>query len=115
MSDIKIPSGSVEGQAIEAAETVRESVESTSETSEAARASGVGTDSVEQIAADVAAGRIGRPEAVERMLADVLGSEIVKSAPEALRQELESVLKTMLEDDPYLQSLAAAIGPHEIE
>ena len=115
MGDIKIPSGSVEGQAIEAAETVRESVESATESSETARTTGVDTDSVEQIAADVAAGKIGRPEAVERILADVFGSEMVKNAPAGLKEELETVLQTMLEDDPHLQSLVAAIGPHEIE
>ena len=115
MSDIKIPSGPVEGQVVEAAETVRESIESTAETGETARASGVSRDSVEEIAADVAAGKIGRAEAVDRILADVLGSEMVERAPEALRQELETVLQTILEDDTYLRSLAASIGPHEIE
>ena len=68
-------------------------------------------DAVGRIAEQVAAGEIGRDEAVDLLLEQVLDSKMVEAAPSELRAELEAVLRDLIETDPHLKSLAAAIGP----
>lgn len=104
----------MDGPTIDTAEEIRESTDAAGASAETPGIQGTAGDSVEKIAADVLAGRVGREEAVQRILADVVGSEMVRGAPDELRQELESVLNALLEDDPHLQSLLAAIGPREL-
>ncbi len=104
----------MEGPSIDGTDEMRESVDAAGASTEASDIAGITNDSVERIASDVASGRAGREEAVQRILAEVMGSNMVDGAPEELKRELESVLDALLEDDPHLQSLAAAIGPREI-
>ena len=114
MNDFKIGPGPVKGSNVDGTEELRDSVDAAGGAEKTSDISGTGSDSVESIAADVAAGRVGREEAVQRILADVLGSKLVDGAPDELKRELESVLNALMEDDPHLQSLIAAIGPHKI-
>ncbi len=107
--DIKIPSGPPEGQAIDA---VKDAAEATQESVETQAASEVvPQDPVSRIAEQVARGEIGRDEAVDRILGEVLQADIVKAAPAEAREELSEVLRVLLETDPHLKSLAAALGP----
>ena len=115
MSDFKIPGGPKESPSVDVVEDLRDAVETASRTTEVEASVTRGIDAVEQIAADVAAGSISREEAVDRLLANVLDSAMVQSAPKALREGLKEVLETLLESDPHLGSLIAAIGPREIE
>ncbi len=107
--DIKIPSGPPEGQAIDA---VEDATKATQESAETQAASEVAPqDPVSQIAEQVARGEIGRDEAVDRILGEVLQADIVNAAPAEAREELGEVLRALLETDPHLKSLAAALGP----
>ncbi|MGD9128803.1 MAG: hypothetical protein PVH19_15610 [Planctomycetia bacterium] len=115
MTDIKIPSNPLESGAIDAVNDAAESVSNTTETQGTASIAGDGADSIDKIAADVAAGRIGQNEAVDRILADVMGTPMIAAAPESMRRELREMLENLLEDDPHLRSLRAAISPGEIE
>lgn len=67
-------------------------------------------DPVMQIAQDVAAGQISSDQAVEKLIAHTMGEEMIASAPSELREELESILQTMMETDPYLKSLAGGLN-----
>ena len=97
-------------------------VESSRELGESASASGVqgatgaaATDPIAQIAQDVAAGKIGQKEAVDRILADVLKSPMIEAVPESVRSGLEEALRNLIEEDPHLRSLCAAVAPGETE
>ncbi len=110
--DIKIPSGPPEGRALDAVKDASDAVETTGEIAETQAAQPAGAvDDVSKIAEQVARGEIGRDEAIERLLNDTLGTEMVKAAPKELREELVEVLKAQLETDPYLKSLSAILGP----
>ena len=115
MTDMKIPSKPLESGTIDAARDAQEAMSPMSETGRTAPVSHAGGDSIDKIAADVAAGKIGQSEAVDRILADVMGTPMVAAAPESMRRELEKMLKNLLEDDPHLRSLQAAICPGETE
>ena len=115
MSDFKIPGGPKETPNVDLVGDLRDAVDTASKTTGIEASTARDVDSVEQIAADVAAGSISREEAVDRLLANVLDSAMVQSAPEALREGLKEVLETLLESDPHLGSLIAAIGPRETE
>ena len=67
-------------------------------------------DAVAGIAADVAAGRISRDEAVERIVAEALSSDLVRAAPADLRAELAAALDSLIATDPYLKSLVQGLG-----
>ena len=111
--DIKIPSGPKEGGAVDAvkdASDAAEAAESAAESTEVSNIASASTDSISQVAEQVARGELGANEAVEQILNDILDSDMVGSAPKELKQELGEVLRSMLETDPYLKSLAASIG-----
>jgi hypothetical protein len=115
---MKIPSLPPQTPAADTVETVRDSVESASssaaaQTTEAVSAAAA--DPTAQIAADAAAGKISRQEAVDRILADVLDSPMVDAVPDAVRADLENALRTLIAEDPHLISLCAAISPNEIK
>ncbi|MCP4605946.1 MAG: hypothetical protein GY847_36440 [Proteobacteria bacterium] len=111
--DIKIPSGPPEGRAVDAVKDASNAIDAADETSEAKEIASVATDEVSRIAEQVARGEIGRSEAVDRILAEVLDADIVKAAPKELREELSQVLTAQLETDPHLRSLVAALGPKD--
>ncbi len=112
MSDIKIP-GSLKD--IDVIDNVSDTVEKTSRTDDVEALDTPKVDTVEQIVRDVASGAISRDQAVDRLLADVLDSSMIQSAPRALRDGLREALETLLETDPHLGALKSAIGPSEIE
>jgi PBP1b-binding outer membrane lipoprotein LpoB len=109
--DIKIPSGPPQGGAIDTVQDAPEAGSSAVETTEVSKLSSETVDSISTVAEQVARGEIDSNKAVEQILADILDSDMVNSAPKELKKELGEILKSLLETDPYLQSLAAAIGP----
>ena len=115
MSDIKIRPGINATKDIDAVKEVADSIESMDGAGRVSEIENITVDSIERIAADVAAGKTGRAEAVERILANVMQSKMVSDVPPSVKQELETMLTTLLEEDAHLRSLSAAIGPNEIE
>jgi hypothetical protein len=115
---MKISSMPPKGPVIDAVDKSRNSMESkgaeaaTGVTSAAASPS---VDPIAQVASDVAAGKISRKEAVDRILADVLGSKLVAGVPASARADLENTLRMLIDEDPHLKSLCAAIAPGETE
>ena len=99
--------------AVDSARDVAEAAPTSASTGVSSTTGAAASDPVAQIAADVAAGRIGQKEAVDRILADVLHSPMVESVPESVRAGLEDALRNILAEDPQLRSLVAAIGPDE--
>ncbi len=110
--DIKIQRGVGEGAAADAVKDAASAADSAAEIQETPVPS---SDAVERIAAELASGEIGRKEAVERLIGEVLGSHMVSAAPKAVREELAEVLDALIQTNPYLRSLSAAIGPIESE
>jgi len=108
--DIKIPTGPKENQAIEAVEDAKDAIEETVSAEPAKAVSPVALDVVSKIAEQVALGEIGRQQAIDQLLADVLGSKMVKAAPSEAGQELSEILKALLDTDPHLKSLASVLG-----
>jgi predicted nucleic acid-binding Zn-ribbon protein len=108
---IKIPSGPPESKALDAVKDAAEAMEGTGEATEAKEAGPVAQDAISRIAEQVASGKITRTEAVERLIAEVVDSDMIKSAPEDLSKEIGEALNSLLETDPYLKSLSAALGP----
>jgi hypothetical protein len=107
---IKIPSGPKETGPIDAAEEVRESVESTAETPETGQVTSTTLDPIGQIAERVAAGEIGRDQAIDLILSEVLNSNMLKAAPKEVLGELEEVLRAALDTDPQLTSLRSFLS-----
>ena len=70
-----------------------------------------GSDAVTRIAEDVAGGRISRDEAVDRIIAEALDSDLVRAAPSGLRAEITAALEALVATDPHLQSLVRGLGP----
>jgi hypothetical protein len=108
---IKIPSGPKEAGPIDAAEDVGESTESIGQTTDTESVSSTATDPIGHIAQKVAAGEIGRDQAIELLLAQDLDSNMVKSAPKEALGELEEVLRSALDTDPQIKSLLSFLGP----
>ena len=115
MTDVKIPSIPLESGAVESVKAVGESLSEVSQADGAEAVHDAGMDTIDRIAEAVAAGEIGQAEAVERILADVLSSPMVANAPEGLREEIDRMLRNLIEDDPHLRALRSAISPSEIE
>ena len=109
----KIPTGPKAINPADAAEDVRESIESSNEAAESSEAQPAATDPIAHIAAQIAAGEIGQDQAIELILSQVLSSNMVKSAPKEVLGELEKVLRTALTTDPELRSLRAVLGALE--
>jgi hypothetical protein len=110
---IKIPSGPKETGPIDAAEEVRESIESIREASDTGDVPSAATDPIGKIAEKVAAGEIGRDQAIELLLSEVLNSNIAKSAPKEALGELEEVLRSALDTDPHLKSLRSFLDSRD--
>ncbi len=70
---------------------------------------GAATDPVSAVAADLAAGNITASQAVDRLIAHTMNSEMVAQAPASLRAEVEEALRAAIETDPYLRSLQAGL------
>ena len=113
--DIKIPGGAPEGKAVDAIEDAMESVEEAEAIAEVKPTSPQETDAITRIAEQVAASEIDRDQAVERIMEEVLNLDIVKGAPDEIRQEVLEVLGALLKTDPHLKSLAAALGSPKVD
>lgn len=104
--------------ALDAVDKARDSVESASHPAQIAPAQAAATaaaDPVAQIAHDVASGKIGQKEAVDRILEDVLNAPMLDAVPASVRGELENALRMLIAEDPHLMSLCAAVAPNEIK
>lgn len=114
MSDVKIPGGPAGKGVVDALQDAAEgAVEGASPQGEVGPVEQAAGDAVARVAEQVAAGQIGRTEAVEALLAEVLDSEPISAAPPGLREELGAALEALLETDPHLRALAARLGPEE--
>ena len=113
--DIKIPSNVQRGSPVEQAADAVEASESTADASAIGDIEHVDSSTVERIAAQIASGEIGRSEAIAELIGEILNSKMLDTAPIELREELSEVLEAMLETDPYLKSLAVAIGTIDTE
>ena len=109
MSDIKIPSGPKPGAPVDATADIEPGAAGPVE-SVTSPDGATATDAVTRIAEDLAAGRIDGDQAVERIIAETMDSEMVKQAPDTLRAELAETLKNLIETDPHLRSLARGLG-----
>jgi len=86
-------------------------VQTTPESAEIDAAASAGsTDPVMEIARELAAGKISPGQAVDRLIAQTMDSDMVSGAPKNMRESLEETLRAMIETDPHLRSLAAAMG-----
>jgi hypothetical protein len=111
MADIKIPAGPPGGPPIEATTGVEEGATSATDSVTAAEtAPTTASDEVTRIAEDLAAGRITGDQAVERIIAETMGTEMVQTAPQHLRDELAATLENLIKTDPHLRSLARGLG-----
>ena len=113
---MKIPSIPPKTPTIQSTDAAQQAAESTAEVGRAANiqaAAPVSADPVAQIAQDVAMGKIGRKEAVDRILEDALGTPMLDAVPAEVRADLENALRVLIAEDPHLKSLCAAIGPSE--
>lgn len=115
MADIKIPSGPMGNQLIDAVKEANDTGTTVQEAQSTAQAEPIAADPLDRIAEAVASGEISQAEAVDRILDEVMEVPMAKAVPEALRLEFEEMLRHLLKEDPYLRSLQAAIAPHEIE
>jgi len=107
-ADMKIPSG---GAGHQIADAVSEAGDAPALTRPEEAADGAGAaDAVSRVAEDVAAGRISRDEAIERLLGETMSGDLVASAPEAVRADLERALRSLLETDPHLSSLVSSMA-----
>jgi hypothetical protein len=98
------PSGAVPTSEISGVHTSPESKEID------ATASTGSTDPVMEIARELAAGKISPGQAVDRLIAQTMDTDMVSGAPKNMREALEKTLRTMIETDPHLRSLARAMG-----
>jgi hypothetical protein len=115
MTDIKIPSGSLELNVVDAVKDADDAAPAVQKTEVPSTVETAAADPLNRIAEAVASGEIGQTEAVNRILTEVMASDMIKAAPEALRAEFEEMLKHLLKEDPHLRSLQAAVAPNEIE
>jgi hypothetical protein len=109
MSDIKIPSGPKPGAPVDATTGIESGGSAPTESIDGAEGT-ASADAVTRIAEDLAAGRIDGDQAVERIIAETMDSEMVERAPATLRTELAETLKNLIETDPHLRSLARGLG-----
>jgi nucleoid-associated protein YgaU len=109
VNKISAPLGPPETAAVESAAGAEvdkaQAVDAPARTAESAA-----VDAVTRIAEDVAKGRISREEAVERIIDETLGSDLVQAAPADMRAEIAAALESLVATDPYLQSLVRGIA-----
>jgi hypothetical protein len=72
---------------------------------------GVPSDATAGAADEVTASALNRDQAKDRILDSALDAAFINACPETLRRDLREVLSVMIDEDPYLCSLAAAIAP----
>jgi len=111
--EIKIPGRPAGSSEIEAVKEGAEAIEGRENVGDVGEIAPPQQDTVTRIASQLADGTLTKAEAVEQLLAHTMGSGAVQSVPEHIRSEIEDVLHAMLETDPHLKSLVAALGPDE--
>ena len=110
--DIKIPSGPARGGPTDAVDGMSQAVDAAGDAAASVQeiAESAGSDAVSKIAEQVLAGKLSREEAVDRIVSEVMGSEIVKEAPPGIREEIAEILDALVATDPHLKSLISNIG-----
>lgn len=109
MSDIKIPSGPRPGAPVDSATDIENGASQATEAVSGAEVT-PSTDAVIRVAEDLAAGRITGDQAVERLIAETMDSNMVQRAPAEVREELAATLDSLIKTDPHLRSLARGLG-----
>ncbi|MBN2715789.1 MAG: hypothetical protein JXX14_08035 [Deltaproteobacteria bacterium] len=71
----------------------------------ASAASETTADPVSRIATQLVEGRIDTTQAVDALIEQTMSMNMVAQAPESLRQEVETLLRNAIENDPYLVGL----------
>jgi hypothetical protein len=64
----------------------------------------------DDIAADLAAGKIGPKVALERVVARIVDQQLGAEAPPAAREKLRAILQDTLDGDPLLADYVAALS-----
>ena len=73
---------------------------------ETASAQGVGQADIDAIASDIAAGKLTPREAVDRLVDQMAGSDVLDPAD---RAELREIMSDLVANDPHLQSLLGRV------
>lgn len=107
---IKIPTGPGKTGGVETVKDVADTLESQEGVVPGGEVPQVDQDAIARIAEQVAKGQITRTEAVETIMATVMDNPAIQSVPDAIKNEIREVLQAMLETDPHLKSLIAALG-----
>jgi hypothetical protein len=63
-------------------------------------------DGLEAMASEIAAGRLSPREAVDKLVAEIAGSDALGKAEQA---ELRELLTDLVANDPYLQSIVGRV------
>ncbi|MDD5306060.1 MAG: hypothetical protein PHU25_01950 [Deltaproteobacteria bacterium] len=108
--DIRIPSGPPATPDVPATDGA------TSEAAAAGAPGGIGTvgaDAVQRVVDDLAAGRITRGEAVDRLVQGALDGKMAQAVPSEVRAEIAQALRALVETDPHLASLASGLSRGE--
>ncbi|MBN2526822.1 MAG: hypothetical protein JXR76_10540 [Deltaproteobacteria bacterium] len=99
-----------QGKTVQGLEEVGENLESaTAESAETAATAATAQDPVTQIATDLIEGRITSAQAVDAVIEQTMSMELVSRAPESVRQEVESILRSAIETDAHLIALTQAL------
>ncbi len=69
-------------------------------------AQGVGQADIDAIASDVAAGKLSPREAVDRLVDQISGTDVLDPAD---RAELREIMSDLVANDPHLQSLLGRV------
>jgi len=69
-------------------------------------AQGVGQADIDEIASDVAAGKLTPREAVDRLVDQIAGTDVLDPAD---RAELREIMSDLVANDPHLQSLLGRV------
>ena len=69
-------------------------------------AQGVGQADIDAIASDIAAGKLTPREAVDRLVDQIAGSDVLDPAD---RAELREIMSDLVANDPHLQSLLGRV------
>ena len=107
---IKIPTGSGKTGGVETVKDVADAIESQEGVAAGEEIPHIDQDAIARIAEQVARGQITRNEAVEGIMATVMDNPAIQLVPNTIKDEIREVLQAMLETDPHLKSLVAALG-----
>ena len=112
MADFKITDSTSTGVSgtQDGLENISEGAPGASETEAVNDSGGIPADAVTRIAEELSSQEIDGSEALERLLAEVVNSPMMEGASPEMMTDLEESLRSLIETDPYLRSLALDMG-----